>query len=123
MVIPVHEEVLEPRISEVETGVVRVHTRVETIPVDANVDTAKDDVSIERVRVDRPVATAPEPWQDGDTYVIPVLEEIVVTEKRLIVREEIRITRRRVTEAVPIHDTVRREVVEIEQIPSEKKPT
>jgi len=117
LVVPVHEETIEPHVRQIDAGAVRVHKRVETVPVETTVDASRDQVTVERVRVDRPVERAPEPWQDGDTLVIPVVEEVVVTEKRLVLREEVRITRQRVTEQIPIRDTVRREVVELEEIP------
>jgi len=123
LVVPVHEETIEPRLRQVDTGTVRVHKRVETVPVDTTVDASRDEISVERVRVDRPVERAPEPWQDGDTLVVPVVEEVIVTEKRLMLREEVRITRRRVTEHIPIRDTVRREVVEVEQPPAQESPS
>jgi uncharacterized protein (TIGR02271 family) len=114
--LQLHEEVLEPVRREVERGVVRVHKRVETVPSTINVEAAHEEVEIERVPVDRQVETAPEPWQDGDTTVIPIIEEVLVVEKRLVVKEEVRITRRRVTEEVPITDMVRREVIEIDGV-------
>jgi len=116
LTIPLHEETLEPHVRTVETGFVRVHKRVDTEPYELLVDTARDEVTIERVTVDRPVDVAPQPWQDGETLVIPVVEEVIVTETRLVVREEIRISRRRVTEQLPIAGDLRKERVEIEQI-------
>jgi uncharacterized protein (TIGR02271 family) len=110
-----HEEVLEPVVREVERGSVRIHTRVETVPSEITVEAGHDEVVVERVPVDRQVDAAPSPRQEGDTLVIPVVEEVLVVEKRLVVREEVRITRRRVTTAVPIRETVRREVVEVEE--------
>jgi len=115
LTVPLHEEVLEPHVRPVETGRVRVHKRVETMPVELTVDAARDEVTIERVPVDRPVDAMPEPRQEGDTLVIPVVEEVVVTETRLVVREEVRITRRRVTDQIPIQTTVRREVLDIDE--------
>lgn len=117
--LPLHEERLEPVIRDVETGRIQVHKRVELQPVEFSVDTTRDDVTIERVRVDRPVDAVPEPRQEGDTLILPVVEEVVVTETRLIVREEIRITRRRVTETTPIRASVRREIVDIEEASEE----
>jgi uncharacterized protein (TIGR02271 family) len=110
-----HEEVLEPVVREVERGSMRIHTRVETVPSEITVEAGHDEVVVERVPVDRQVDAAPSPRQEGDTLVIPVVEEVLVVEKRLVVREEVRITRRRVTTAVPIRETVRREVVEVEE--------
>ncbi|HET8524313.1 MAG TPA: YsnF/AvaK domain-containing protein [Thermomicrobiales bacterium] len=111
-----HEEVLEPVRREVERGVVRIHKRVETAPSTINVEAAHEEVQIERVPVNRPVDSAPEPRQEGDTLIIPVVEEVLVVEKRLVVKEEVRVTRRRVTEEVPITDTVRREVIDIDGV-------
>ena len=110
-----HEETLEPVVREVERGSVRIHKRVENVPSELTVEAAHDEVVVERVPVDRQVDAAPEPWQDGETLVIPVVEEVLVVEKRLVVREEVRITRRRVTAAVPVTETVRREVIEVEE--------
>ena len=115
LVVPVREEVLAPTTRPVELGTVRIHKRVETIPAETVVDVMRDEVTVERVAVDQPVDAVPPPRQEGDTLVIPVVEEVLVTEKRLVLREEIRVTRRQVSEAVPVRDTVRREVVEIEE--------
>ena len=41
---------------------------------------------------------------DGNTTIIPIVEEVIYTEKHLILKEEIRVTRRRTTEH--FHDTV-----------------
>jgi len=123
LIIPIHEETIETRLRPVETGTIRIRTRVEMAPFETTVNAGRDEVTIERVRVDRPVDLAPEPWQEGDTFVIPVVEEIIVTETRLVVREEVRITRRRITEQLPVHETVRREVVELEHIPAADSTT
>ena len=115
LVVPVREEVLAPTTRPVEVGTVRIHKRVETVPVEMAVDVMRDDVTVERVAVDQPVDAVPPPRHEGDTLIIPIVEEVLVTEKRLVLREEVRVTRRQVTEAVSVRDTVRREVVEIEE--------
>jgi uncharacterized protein (TIGR02271 family) len=123
--LQVHEERLEARTREIETGRIRVTKRVELHPVELHVDAARDEVTIQRVPVDQEVESAPAPRQEGDTLILPVVEEIVVTETRLVVREEIRITRRRITDSIPIQDTVRRESIEIERVepgPDEARP-
>lgn len=55
----------------------------------------QDDYEIERVAVgrllDEPIAQR----HEGDTLVLPVVEEVLVYEKKLYLREEIRITRRK----------------------------
>ena len=115
LVVPVREEVLVPTTRPIELGQVRIHKRVETVPYETLVDVRRDDIEVERVAINQPVDAVPAPRQEGETLVIPVVEEVLVTEKRLLLREEIRVTRRQITEAVPVRDTVRREVVEIEE--------
>ncbi len=113
--VPVHEEVLVPTTREIPLGEVVIHKRVEQVPSEATVNVGHDEVLVERVAVNEQIDTAPTPRQEGDTLVIPVVEEVLVTEKRLMLREEVRITRRRRTEQVTVSDTVRREVLDVEE--------
>ncbi len=114
LVVPVREEVLVPTTRPVELGEVRVHKRVETVPYETLVGITRDDVEVERVALNRAIDAVPGPRQEGNTLVIPVVEEVLVTEKRLVLREEIRVTRRQVSEQVRVAENLRREVVEIE---------
>lgn len=114
LVVPVREEVLVSTTHPIELGEVLIHKRVETVPYETIVDVTRDDIDIQRVTINRAVDAVPGPRQEGQTLVIPVVEEVLVTEKRLMLREEIRVTRRQVAEQVPIRETLRREVIEIE---------
>jgi stress response protein YsnF len=115
LVIPEREEYLVPSTHEEELGRVRVERHIETIPYETSVDVSRDRVDVERVAVNRLVSAMPGPRQEGDTLIVPVIEEVLVTEKRLMVREEIRIRRYRETEAVAVRDDLRREVVDIKE--------
>jgi uncharacterized protein (TIGR02271 family) len=55
-----------------------------------------EDVQVERVTINRMLDAPLEVRQDGDTTIIPVVEEVITVQKRLLLREEVRITRRRV---------------------------
>jgi stress response protein YsnF len=50
-------------------------------------------VEIERVPIDRTVEVAPPTRQEGDITIIPIVEEIVVVERRLVLKEEVRVRR------------------------------
>ncbi len=113
--VPIHEEVLVPTTREIPLGEVVVRKRVEQVPSETTVNVGHDEVLVERVAVNQQIDAAPAPRQEGDTLVVPVVEEVLVTEKRLMLREEVRITRRRRTEQVTVSDTVRREVLDIEE--------
>jgi hypothetical protein len=54
-----------------------------------------DDVTVERIPVNRLLDAPAETRQEGETTVIPVMEEVITIQKRLFLREEVRITRRR----------------------------
>ena len=55
-------------------------------------------VEIERVPIGRPVDAIPPVRQEGDTTIMSVVEETIIVERRLILKEEIRIRRLRVSE-------------------------
>jgi uncharacterized protein (TIGR02271 family) len=55
-------------------------------------------VEIERVPIGRPVDAMPPIRQEGDTTIMSVVDETVVIERRLILKEEVRIRRLRVSE-------------------------
>lgn len=55
-------------------------------------------VEIERVAIGRPVAAVPPVREEGDTTIMSVVEETIVVERRLILKEEVHIRRIRVKE-------------------------
>ena len=50
-------------------------------------------VEIERVPIGRTIEVVPPISQEGDITIIPVVEEIVVVERRLVLKEEVRVRR------------------------------
>lgn len=95
-VIPVvEEEISVSRVTEKTGRAVRVRIESreerEIVPVTESVE----EVSVERVPINRYVAERSEAREEGDTVVIPVFETVPVVEMRLLLKEEIRIVRRR----------------------------
>lgn len=99
-VIPLVQEDLIISKRELETGRVRVRTEVQWHTGHARADLFRDHVEVERVPVGREVETVPPVREDGDTVVIPVVEEVLVVEKRLVLKEEVRLKRVRTVEQV-----------------------
>lgn len=54
-----------------------------------------EDVTVDRTPVNRLLDGPAETRQEGDVTIIPVTEEVFTVQKRLLLKEEIRITRRR----------------------------
>ena len=114
--VPLAEEALTARVEERQQGLVRIHKHVETVPMKADIDLLREAAHVDRHARDEVVDTTREPWYEGDTLVIPRYEERLVTEKRLVLVEEIRVQIRAETEQVHLTDTVRREVVDIDEV-------
>lgn len=117
-VIPVIEETLRVNKRVVETGSgVRVHKTVATREEVVDTALSHDELEVTRVPIDRTLAAGevPEAGYEGDTLVVPVLEEILVVEKRWRLKEEVRITRHRRETHAPQTVVLRSEKVEIER--------
>jgi uncharacterized protein (TIGR02271 family) len=71
-------------------------------------------VEVERVPVNKAVSQLPSVRLEGSTTIIPVVEEVVVVEKRLILVEEIHVRRKSVAETRQIPVVLRSEQVRIE---------
>ena len=92
--IPVVEERAVVRKRRKVTGAVRVRTVVREAERVVDEPLAVETVEVERVPLGRWVEAAPAVRQEGETTVIPVLEEVVVVEKRLRLVEEVRAAER-----------------------------
>lgn len=90
-VLPVVNEELEVGKREVETGKVRVATRTREREEVVDIPLRHDEVDIERVPVNKVVDNWVPTRTEGDVTVIPVLEETAVVEKRLLLKEEVRV--------------------------------
>ena len=67
--------------------------------------------------VERFVDAPPPVRREGDTTIVSVVEEVLLVERRLMVREEIRLTTRRSETHDPRTVSLRREVVHVERTP------
>jgi uncharacterized protein (TIGR02271 family) len=107
----------------VETG--RVRVRVVTREHDETVEIplTKETVEVERVAIGREIDAIPAPRQEGETLVVPVVEEVVVTQRKLVLKEELRLRRVRLTEQHRETVTLRRQEAIVERLPAEQPPT
>ncbi|MBA2467717.1 MAG: YsnF/AvaK domain-containing protein [Sphingomonas sp.] len=113
--IPLVEERLSVGKREVETGRVRVRVTVEEREETITEQLARDDVQIERVPRNERLTEMPHVRLEGSTTIIPVVEEVLVTEKVLVLVEEIHVRRRTEMETVQIPTTVRSERATVER--------
>ena len=97
-------EELTVRREVVETGRVRVSKQTHTREIAVDEDLVKESAEIETIPIGRQIFEMPSIRHEGETVILPIVEEIVYTERRLILKEEVRITRRNTTEQ--FHDRV-----------------
>ncbi|MDB4942034.1 MAG: hypothetical protein JWP97_1568 [Labilithrix sp.] len=114
-VIPIMREELHVEKISSETGRVRVNTHVVTEMAHVEEVVRLEDVRVERVPVGTPVPGPIAPRVEGDVTIISVVEEVLVVEKRFVLKEEIRITKSVTNERVSADVPLRREVADIEQ--------
>ena len=118
-VIPIVEE--EARIEKREsvTGRVRVRTHVDLVQEPVRASLQEETVEVTRVPVNRDITAMPEVRTENGVTIVPVVEEVLVVEKRLVLKEELHIRRQTRTEEVEVPVELRKERVEVERIPAE----
>jgi uncharacterized protein (TIGR02271 family) len=114
-VIPVTREELSVTTRQVETGRVQVSTKTLEHTGYARADLYKEAIHVEHVPIGREVDVAPPIREEGDTIIIPIVEEIMIVEKRLVLREEVRITRSGSIESFEQPVQLRTMVADVEQ--------
>jgi uncharacterized protein (TIGR02271 family) len=82
----------------VETGRVHIATRTREREALIDENLARERVEIETVPIGSRIDAVPNVRQEGDTTIIPIVEERLVVERRLYLKEEVRIRLVRTTE-------------------------
>lgn len=111
--VPVVEEALQISKEEVVSGEVRIDKRVEETIEQLDVDLDSNHVEVDRIAINRYVDVAPAVRHEGDKMIIPVLKEVLIVEKKLMLVEEVHVYKHRTTETHREEVTLRKEHVEI----------
>ena len=117
-VIPLVEEVAHVTRERVSTGRVTIKTVTDAFDEEVEAELLREAVTVTRVPIDREVTTIPRVRTEGNVTVIPVLEEVLFVEKRLVLKEEIHVTRTNETDAFASHVTLRRQRAVVERQPA-----
>lgn len=114
------EESLDIAKRETVRGTVRVQVRTEAANEIASVALDHTSVDVRRVPMERKVDAPPAIRTEGDTTIVPVIEERVVMVKHLYVVEEIHIRRRVEQELSSTPVQLRRQVASVEYVEPEE---
>ncbi len=121
-VLPLLEEELRVGKRNVVTGKVRVRTVIDTVEEIARADLEEERVEVTRVPIDREVSAPPTVRTEGDVVIVPVLEEVLIVEKRLVLKEELHIRRHLARENVEVPVTLRKERAVVERLTPDGQP-
>jgi len=111
--VQVHEEQMRVHKTPVQAGEVRVHKEVHTQQQNIQVPVEREEVVIERRPASGRASTSD--IRAGDEVRIPVREEQVHVDKEAVVKEEVAIGKRKVTDTQQVQGEVRKEEVKVEQ--------
>ena len=117
-VIPLVEEELRVDKRNVVTGRVQVKTVVDSVEKLARATLEGEQVEVTRVPINTEVATVPTQRTEGDVLIIPIFEEVLFVEKRLVLKEELHIRRRATREDVEVPITLRKQRAIVERNPA-----
>lgn len=98
------------------TGAVRVRIEHDQIDEALTLAHVTHNFTVQRVPRGHTVSAPQPPWAEGDVVVVPVYEEVAVIERRLVLREEIRLTPQAHHSTSEVNVPLRKERVVIERM-------
>ncbi len=116
VVVPVIEEELFVGKRTVELGKVRINKVVHENEEVVDVPLIEDRVEIERIPINRLISQPLSTRVEGDTTIVPVMKEVFVVQKQLMLLEEVHVHTRRVEAHRPQSVTLRSEEVHVERL-------
>ncbi len=116
LIVPVVEETLALSKRTLERGAVRVHMSVGERQVIVDEPLAEDRVTVERVAINQPLDKPVRSRVEGDTTIIPVMKEVLLVRKQLMLVEEVRLTKTRVEVRHPQTVLLRTEAAHVERV-------
>jgi uncharacterized protein (TIGR02271 family) len=118
--IRLHAEELTVARERVETGRVRVQVVTHEHEELVDIPLARGLVEVERVAINRVIEVIPPTRQEGDTLIVPVVHEVLLVERRLVLKEEVHVRRVNVTEHHQERVVLRHQDAVITRIPAEQ---
>lgn len=115
--IPRIEEQVAISTQTLETGRVTLTKTVHETQETVTVPLLQEQYIVERATINQYVVEPPAPRQEGDTIIYPVLKEILVIQKRLLLVEEVRVTRQQTQIQETQTVQLRREDITVERTP------
>ena len=117
--VQLYEETAQVGRREVLQGRIEIRTATELREETVREALSHTDVAVTRVPVGRTLMEGeplPQVRTDGDLTIVPVFEEILIIEKRLVLKEEIHLQRTTRSETVEVPITLRSQQAEVKRV-------
>ena len=122
VVIPLHAEEVSIGTKQVATGHVKVSTVTNSRQQLVEQLLHSERVEVERVPMGQVVEKIPDLRTEGDITIIPVVEETVVVQKQLVLKEEVRVRRIHETQNYRESVVLRQQEAVITRVPEDTNP-
>ena len=98
----------------VDSGKVIIHKKIHEENTNVEVSVHHEEVEIKKVAVNKYVTEIPAVRSEGNTTIIPVIKEVAVVEKKLLLVEEVHVTKHVVEKKEEHTVPLREEEIEVE---------
>jgi uncharacterized protein (TIGR02271 family) len=121
-VVPVVAEELKVGKRTVESGRVQITKHLLEREEVIDQPLTQEEVQVQRVPINRPIDRIARTRTEGDVTIIPIMEEVIVVQRQLMLKEELHVRRMRKEARQPQRIKLRSERAEIKRIPSAAQP-
>jgi uncharacterized protein (TIGR02271 family) len=121
VIVPLHAEEFMVAKRRIVTGRTRISTITRQQEKLVEELLARERVEIERTPIGKPLEHVPAVREEGDTLVIPVVEEVLMVQRRLVLKEEIRVRRVHETERHQERVKLRKQEATITRFPAQEQ--
>ena len=119
VIVPLHAEEVSISKEKLETGRVQVSTVTRDHEQLVDELLTNEHVEIERIPIGKAIDARPNVREEADSIIVPVVEEVLVLERRLILKEEVHIRRVRGTERHQERVKLRKQEAVVTRVPIE----
>ena len=119
-VIPVVQEQAHVHKEEVTSAKVHVQTKVTEVEKSLEVPLMTENYEVKRVPIDQLLEEHPPIREENGHLIIPVVQEVLVVQKRLKLVEEVHLIKQQTTVTRTENFTLKKEEVIVERIPADK---
>jgi uncharacterized protein (TIGR02271 family) len=114
-IIRVHQEGIDISKKVVDRRKISLHKSVNTETVSHDIPLLHDNIRIEHITFNKEVAEIPKIREKGNMIIIPVIEEVAVVTKKIMLVKEIHITNEQTEKIEHIETSLRKESVTIDK--------